>query len=76
MLLPVTVVSVDHAGGELYRVVLAMADGTTQNYLIPASMATIEGVSISAAALAQILDPDRPYSSSHNPNHTRYAPRT
>ena len=53
-----------------------MADGTTQNYLIPASMATIEGVSISAAALAQILDPDRPYSSSHNPNHTRYAPRT
>ena len=73
--LPVTVTDVSHYGGQLYQVSVAMADGTVTQYLIPASLATIEGVSISAIALAQLLDPDRPYVTAHHRGHRRYDPR-
>ena len=73
--LPLTVTAVEHYGGQLYAVSVAFADGTTGQYLIPASMATIEAVSISAAALGQLLDPDRPYASAHHRGHRRYDPR-
>jgi len=74
--LPLTVTSVEHWSGQLYAVSVAMADGTVTQYLIPASLATIEGVSISAIALAQLLDPNRPYANAHHRGHRRYDPRT
>lgn len=74
--LPLTVTSVDHVGGETYGVTVAFADGSTGSYLIPASMATIEAVSISAVALAQLTDPNRPYANVHHRGHRRYDPRS
>lgn len=73
--LPLTVTDVSHYGGQLYAVTVAMADGTTTQYLIPASLATIEGVSISAVALGQLLDADRPYATATHHGHRRYDPR-
>ena len=74
--LPLTVTEVEYAGGELYRVTVALADGTLGHYLIPASMATVEAVRISAIAMGVLLDPDRPYFTSHHRGHRRYAPRS
>ena len=74
--LPLTVTAVEGLGGQLYGVTVAFSDGTTQTYIIPASLATIEGVTISAVALAVLADPDRPYVSSHHRGHRRYDPRT
>lgn len=74
--LPVTVTDVSYYGSQLYAVSVAMADGTVTQYLIPASLATIEGVRISAIALAQLLDSNRPYANAHHRGHRRYDPRT
>ena len=53
-----------------------LTDGTVTQYLIPVSLATIEGVRISAIALAQLLDSNRPYVNAHHRGHRRYDPRT
>jgi len=74
--LPLTVTAVTYVGAELYQVSVAMADGTTTHYLIPATLASIEAVRFSALALGQLLDPDRPYFTSHHRGHRRYDPRT
>ncbi len=74
--LPLTVTDVSYVGGQLYSVTVALADGTLAHYVIPASMATIEAVSISAVALAQLLDPDRPFATAHHRGGRRYDPRT
>lgn len=73
--LPLTVTAVDYVGGELYAVKVAFADGTLGNYLIPASMANVEAVTISAAAMGTLLDPNRPYATTHHRGHRRYDPR-
>jgi len=74
--LPLTVTEVEYAGGELYRVTVALADGTLAHYLIPATLASIEAVRISATAMGVLLDPNRPYFTSHHRGHRRYDPRT
>jgi len=74
--LPLTVTEVEYAGGELYRVTVALADGTLAHYLIPATLASIEAVRISAIAMGVLLDPNRPYFTSHHRGHRRYDPRT
>ena len=74
--LPLTVTEVEYAGGELYRVTVALADGTLAHYLIPATLASIEAVRISATAMGVLLDPNRPYFTSHHRWHRRYDPRT
>ena len=74
--LPLTVTDVHGIGGELYAVTVALADGTSAHYLIPVSMATIEAVTISAVAMATLLDPDVQFTSAHHRGHRRYDPRT
>ena len=74
--LPVTVLDVEYLGTGLYGVKVALADGTTTNMIIPDSIATIEGVRISAVALAMLLDPNRPPTPGHHRGHKRYTPRT
>jgi len=73
--LPLTVTEVEYAGAELYRVTVALADGTLAHYLIPATLATVEAVRISAIAMGVLLDPTRPYFGSHHRGHRRYDPR-
>lgn len=74
--LPVTVLSVENIGGTSWSVAVAMADGTTAHYVIPESLATIKGVSISALAMAQLLDAPPQRANAHHGVHARYAPRT
>lgn len=74
--LPLTVTSVEDRGNGLYGVTVAMRDGTLFHYVIPETLATIEAVSISALALAQLLDALPQRVNAHHGKHTRYAPRT
>ena len=55
-LLPVTVLSVTPSGTGLYKVEVAMADGSTRWYMIPDNLATVEGVRISALAMATLSE--------------------
>ena len=55
-LLPVTVLSVTPSGTGLYRVEVAFADGTTRWYIVPDNLATVEGVRISALAMATLSE--------------------
>jgi hypothetical protein len=73
--LPLTVTAIDAQPGGLYRVTVAFADFTTTNYLIPYSMATLEAVTISAAAMGTLLDPALTFRTSGAHHHRRYAPR-
>ena len=73
--LPLTVTAVDYIGAELYRVSVAFADGTVDNFIIPASMATVEAVTFAAAAFGTLTDPSRPYVNTHHRHHRRYDPR-
>lgn len=75
-LLPLTVESVVNAGGQLYKVTLTMADGTSRHYLVPVSLATVEGVTISALAMATLMEPDVTFVNAHHRYHRRYDPRT
>lgn len=74
--LPLTVTEVEPLAGQLYGVKVAFFDGTTANYIVPVSLATIEGVSISAVAMAVLSDPDVVAKSGHHRGHRRYDPRT
>lgn len=74
--LPLTVTSVVRRKSQLWTVTVAFADGTTGNYIIPTTMATIEAVTISALAYGQLLDADVTQSTYAHGTHRRYAPRT
>ena len=54
--LPVTVTAVTPKRGYLYDVTVAFADGTTEHYLIPPTMATVDSVRLSALAMAVLND--------------------
>jgi len=56
MKLPLTVTSVTKQGGGLYAVTVAFFDGTTANYLIPETMATVDAVRLSALAMGMLSD--------------------
>ena len=73
--MPLTVTAVESLGSNLYKVVVAFADGTTANYVIPYTLATVEAVVISAAAMATLSDPDVTFVTSPHRKHRRYTPR-
>lgn len=73
--LPVSVERIVSLGADNYQVVLALADGTTAQYVLPMSLATIEGVTLSAVAVATLLDPDVTAVTGHHRGHRRYLPR-
>ena len=54
--LPVTVTRVELLSGGTYGVTVAYNDGTTQSFLIPENMATVEAVRISTLAMAVLSD--------------------
>ena len=54
--LPATVTRVELLGGGTYGVTVAYDDGTTQSFLIPETMATVEAVRIAALAMAVLSD--------------------
>jgi hypothetical protein len=58
--LPMTVTRVQLLSAGTYGVTVAFWDGTTQDYLIPETMATVEAVRISALAMAVLSDNVQP----------------
>jgi hypothetical protein len=74
--LPLTVTSVARQKGAIYAVTVAFADGTTANYLVPETIATVEAVRISALVYGQLSDPDVTAASKPHRVHQRYDPRT
>lgn len=54
--LPVTVTQVAYWKSDLWAVTVAYGDGTTGTYLIPRTMATVQAVTISALAMATVLE--------------------
>lgn len=73
--LPVTVSSVTRQKAGMYAVSVVFSDRTTGQYLIPQTMATVEAVTISAMAFAQLMDTDVRQSTWAHGTHRRYAPR-
>lgn len=74
--LPLTVNAVDYRGSDMYGVEICFADGTTAEMIVPASLATIEAVTIAAVAIAQFRDVLAPSAATHHRGHRRYDPRT
>ena len=58
--LPATVTTVELLCGGTYGVTVAYNDGTTQSFLIPETMATVEAVRISTLAMAVLSDNVQP----------------
>lgn len=58
--LPATVTLVELLSGGTYGVTVAYNDGTTQSFLIPDTMATVEAVRISTIAMAVLSDNVQP----------------
>lgn len=73
--LPLTVTDVSYAGKGLYAVTVVLADASELQYVIPATLATTEAVTISAVAMAQLLDRSRPFVNTHHRGRHRYDPR-
>lgn len=73
--LPLTVTAVVPLKSALYEVQVAFADGTTANYIIPETMATVEAVRISALAYGQLAGIVAPSPYPHYRKHRRYASR-
>ena len=73
--LPVTVLDVETRSGGSYAVRVAYYDGTTGVYLIPATLATVQGVTISALAMAVLSDNPDFGPNFPGPSHRRYRPR-
>lgn len=74
--LPLTVTQVVAKGNGMWAVTVAFADGTTANYLVPTTLATVEAVTFASVALAVLSDPDIATSRGPGGKHRRYAPRT
>lgn len=75
MKLPVTVTNVERLTGQTYVVTVAYFDGTTQDYLVPETMATTQGVRLSALVMAQLVDIAPPAYFKHHPSRRRHEPR-
>lgn len=73
--LPLTVTAVERAPGNLYKVIVAFADGTLHHYLVPETLATVEAVTISALAMGMLLDLDVQPFYAHHRGHRRWLPR-
>jgi hypothetical protein len=73
--LPLTVTQVVPKPGQLWAVQVAFADGSTGWYIVPQTLATIEGVTISALALGVLMDIATANLTSHGPSHRRFEPR-
>ena len=73
--LPLTVTEVVARSGELWAVRVAFFDGTTGQYLIPLTLATVEAVTISALAFGQLMDISTSTWAARDSKHLRYAPR-
>lgn len=74
--LPLTVQQVIDKGGQGYEVIVVYADGSLGHYLIPVTMATVEGVTISALAMGVLSDVATPMMTGPHRVHRRYAPRS
>lgn len=74
--LPLTVTEVTDRGGGLYVVTVAYADGTLGNFIIPANLATVEGVTLSSLAMGMLSDPSIAQWTAPHRKHPRYSPRT
>lgn len=74
--LPVTVTSVTKRKGQLWVVAVEFADRTVGQYVIPTTMATVESVTISAMAFAQLMDADVTQADFAHGTHRRWAPRS
>jgi len=74
--LPLTVTQVNKKRANLFEVVVAYADGTTQVYLVPVNLATVEAVTISALAMGVLHDVATPFAGASGPSHRRFTPRT
>jgi hypothetical protein len=72
--LPVTVLAVERAPGGLWRVEVAYSDLSTRWFLVPETLATVEGVRISALALATLAERAARLDFPHH-RHPRWAPR-
>jgi hypothetical protein len=72
---PVTVTAVTRRQGQTWAVTVSFADGTTANYLIPETMATVDGVRISALAMATLASMPAAQVTRPHRVHTRYWPR-
>ena len=53
--LPATVTAVEPLKGGLYGVTVAFWDGTMGTYIVPETLATYEGIRISALVYAQLM---------------------
>lgn len=73
--LPLTVTKIVDLGGGLFAVTVAFADGTTANYIIPYSMATVNAVVISSTAMAILSDDPPSRVNTPHRKHRRYTPR-
>ena len=74
--LPLTVTNVEARSGSIWAVTVAYADGTTGQFLVPQSLATMEAVTISALAMGVLLDIATAHATTHGPSHRRYEPRS
>lgn len=52
--LPATVTAIERLRGGVYRVTVAFWDGTIGTYVVPETLATYEGIRISALVFAQL----------------------
>lgn len=73
--LPATVTEVKQVAGGLFAVTVAFWDGTTQNYLIPPTMATVQAVTLSASVIAMLNDVELGYYTHPHRKHPRFLPR-
>jgi hypothetical protein len=74
--LPLTVTAVTQRAGGLYDVEVALFDGRRVHYLVPATLATLEAVTVSALAMGMLNDLTTTATSGHHSKHRRFTPRT
>jgi hypothetical protein len=74
--LPLTVLSVEPAGLDLYTVTMAFADGSIGVFLIPLTLATVDAVQFAALAFGQLLDLNPEQFTAPHGKHRRWLPRS
>ena len=73
-LLPVTVTEVKRLKSATWGVSVTFADGSTGNYVVPESVATYDGVRLSALVIAQLYQQSTIWAASRPRRHRRYDP--
>jgi hypothetical protein len=73
--LPATVTKVERLKGGMFGVTVAFWDGTMGTYIVPETLATYEGIRISALVFAQLSQPPPPNLDKPHRVHTRRTPR-